>query len=301
VVGRCRQVSVLLHGGLGNQLFQLAAAQRLIEQRSDQECHLLLLSYGNEWGPDHPDISRLLGLPITYPNRRLRTTIPGISVRESWKDSVSSVIGGVIGRLRNIQVIRQTDPYGPAIDSTRGDIVLDGFFQHPDWWLPSWSRVASSIFQRAPRGFADLCSEQRTVIKLRRSDYLGRGIALTDNYYQRAIDTLGIRNRVVTVICEDREAASDIQPMLAAAECSIREPEPITGDPNVDDFWHLAAAQTQVLANSSYCWWAAAVASMTNVHAVIAYPDPWLPNVWGAGRVPDMGIAGWIRVPAEFA
>lgn len=290
----------ILHGGLGNQLFQLAAALSVAADHDLQAVQLL--SYGSEWGPDHPDVMSLAGVLIDYPDRRMRSTLPGVVVRESWRDDVSRAMASGWSRLTHRQLIRQTDPFAPRVEPSTAarTVVLDGFFQNCEWWLPTWHRVASRINERRPAGVDDLRREGITAIKLRRSDYLGRGIVLTDEYYRRALAALDIRQREVLVICEDTDYLPHFAGLLAERDCSLRTPEPITGNPNVDDFWHLAAAPTQILANSSYCWWAAAVARVAMDETQAAYPTPWLPNAWSDGPMPDMGIPGWVAVPTEF-
>lgn len=65
--------------------------------------------------------------------------------------------------------------------------------------------------------------------------------------------------------------------------------------------FRLASTERHIPARSSYRWWATAFASEPRDAATMVYPDPWLPNAWGNGRLPDLGLDGWIRVPAEFA
>lgn len=305
VVKTASPVVLLLHGGLGNQLFQYAAALTAaasLHTNSRDIPDPLVLSYGSEWGAEHPDLQSLAGVPVRYPNRWRRTTVPGVAVAESWRDGVSAAVARAVGALAGTHVDHQTDPYAPYDLPGARNYVLDGFYQHRDWWLPSWGQVAEAIRRREPAMVEPLRQEQRTVIKLRRSDYLGRGIVLTDDFYRQAFDRLDIHDETVTVICEDRDAAGAFQQILAEFNCEQRIPEPITGNANFDDFWHLAAARTQVMANSSYCWWAAAVAEVaeTGASTRVAYPEPWLPNSWSAGSLPSMGLDGWTSIPAAF-
>lgn len=290
----------LLRGGVGNQLFQYAAALGLVRDHEPER--VLAVSYGSEWGPEHPDLTSLAGIAIQYPDRRLRSTYPGIAVRESWRDDVSRLTAKVRGGLSRTTVIHQDDPFAPPPPDPMmaKEVVLDGFFQHHGWWAHSWEHVARIIDANRPDGVDDLRVEQRTAIKLRRSDYLGRGIVLTDDYYREALERLDIRDCEVVVICEDVDYIPTFAALLAERGCHARIPEPLTGNPNIDDFWHLAAAQRQVLANSSYCWWAAAVARVSMEGTQVAYPTPWLPNEWSAGALPDMGLPGWVSLPTEF-
>ncbi len=295
---RPRSVTVILRGGLGNQLFQYAAAWGLVgEQGQDR---ITLLSYGSEWGPEHPDIHSLIGVEVRYPHRGYRMRLPGVAVRESWKDAVSASAATLLGGLNSTRLVRQSDPFLPRDLPRARHVVLDGFFQHRSWWSESWRWVAARISAVAPPGLAPIRLERRTALKVRRSDYLGRGIVLNDDYYRHALGHLQVRGQKVSLVTEDADAIASFTRLLSDFDCTVRMPEPVTGNPNLDDFWHLAAARTQVLANSSYCWWAAAVAQFEEPGARAAYPDPWLPNAWSEGPVPDMGLTGWTPVSAEF-
>lgn len=294
-----RAVAVL-RGGLGNQLFQYAAALSIATDHDPAAVRLV--SYGNEWGPDHPDLSSLAGLPIEYPDRRMRSTLPGVAVHESWRDAVSQALARTLSHLTRTHLIRQDDPFASRIHPKPGAkiVVLHGFFQNREWWQPTWEVVARMLNEHRPKSLDHLRGEGRTAIKLRRSDYLGRGILLTDDFYRTALDRLAIRDREVFVVCEDSDYLPHFARLLAERGCSLEVPEPITGNPNVDDFWHLAAARVQILANSSYCWWAAAVARVAMDGTRVAYPTPWLPNAWSECPVPDMGLPDWVAAQTEF-
>ncbi len=288
----------MLHGGLGNQLFQFAAALGVV--RDSEPNRIVLLSYGNEWGSEHPDISQLLNVPIIYPHRFLRIRYPGIYVRETWKDAISAKIAKLWGAVSEIKVVSQENPYSGKSEMRARTVVLDGFFQNSEWWKESWVHVAQMIADVRPIEVKELGAQRRTAVKLRRSDYLGKGIALTNDYYREALRSLEVRDCTVTVICEDIDFIPEFAKILREFGCVVRLPEPITGNPNIDDFWHLAAAKQQVLANSSYCWWAAAVAEVTLSGTSFVYPTPWLPNSWGAGEISDMGLPGWIAQQSDF-
>lgn len=291
--------TVLLRGGLGNQLFQLAAGYRVLGVGTGT---LQLLSYGNEWGPGHPDVRSLLGIDVQYPHRMYRSMLPGVAVRESWKDSISisMALALVSGWVTDTRFVSQSDPYAPFALQPARAYVLDGFFQHRDWWMPTWQRVAEQIREREPRAATDLRGEGVAAVKLRRSDYLGRGIVLVEDYYRDAIEMLGLRDQPVTVICEDPIEIDAFSRLLSDYGCVVRKASVFTGNPNIDDFWNLTAATTHVLANSSYSWWAAAVSQIASPSTRVAYPSPWLPNAWSNRQLPDMGIEGWIAVGAAF-
>jgi hypothetical protein len=299
-VTKVERVVTLLHGGVGNQLFQYTAAISVVNDHDPASVRAV--SYGSEWGPEHPDLASLAGIEIQYPDRRLRSIYRGIAVRESWRDDISMVTARMWGALKGIELVHQDDPFAPPPSTPLNveTVVLDGFFQHYEWWANAWQNVARIVDAQRPDGVDDLRREGRTAVKLRRSDYLGRGIVLTDEYYRRALRVLDVRDCEVVVVCEDADYLPHFARILDEVGCQARIPEPITGNPNIDDFWQLAAAKRQVLANSSYCWWAAAVAGTAMGDTQVAYPTPWLPNSWSTGTLPDMGLPGWVSIATEF-
>lgn len=292
------RVAVLLRGGLGNQLFQVAAAMNIPQQRELQ--NLLLLSYGNEWGDDHPSVASLLEIPVTYPDRWYRSTIPALAVRESWRDSISRSIAAGWGTVSRTHVIRQSSPFEPMPSMKHSRVFMDGYFQHPTWWTATWGVLARHINDRQPIGVQDLRTEQRTVLKVRRSDYVGRGISLAASYFEEALDALNVTGCPVTVVCEEPDIPQFLSKLLIQRECTVVSPEPLTGNPNLDHFWHLASGRRLILANSSYCWWGAAVGEQAGVCKEVVFPEPWLPNAWGSGAVPGLGLQNWIPASARF-
>lgn len=289
---------VLLKGGFGNQLFQLAAAFTTLGAPNVEQ--VTLLSYGNEWGADHPSIESMLGLPVHYPSRTFRIRYPGVAIRESWKDPISMRFASIIGPVRGTQLVRQVSPYDQKPELHGRILVLDGFFQDRSWWGGSWAEVAALIDENWPASIDESLLQDRVAVKIRRSDYLGRGIALVEDYYEKALDSLDVRDCPVTVVCEEAGYIERFRVLLARRGCTAVEPVEITGNINVDHFWNLATASRQIIANSSYCWWAAAVAEIHGIARAVAYPHPWLPNSWGTRALPDMGLPGWVRISANF-
>lgn len=283
-----RSVVVLAHGGLGNQLFQVAAASSLSPAPR-------ILSYAGAWGSNHPTLADV-GYSVTYPHRLVRTTVPGISMRESWKDDVSELSARVAGRLRGIQVVTQSHPFAErSIDYESGSVVLNGYFQHPTWWKDSWRSVAQKIADNAPPSVVNRSSSGPVIIKIRRSDYLGLNWALSAGWLSQAIEALDIAGSDVCLLGEDEETRSFAYPIIKSHGCRVIETPVLVQNPHLNDFWTLVNGRTIISANSSFSWWAAAVAGVLH-DATVAYPDPWLPNIWTGEKLPKMGLPSWIPI-----
>ena len=284
-----RSVTVLAHGGLGNQLFQYAAAVSL-----DSSPHVL--SYGGGWGSGHPTLADF-GIPVKYPNRVDRSRVPGIELRETWKDAVSAEVAKAWGKVRGVEVITQAHPFTPRPDHVHSThLVLNGYFQHPSWWNNSWRTVATQIADRAPREVLEARGSGPAVVKIRRSDYLDLGWALSADWLVRAFQALGLVDRDVIVLAEDSDGRDFALPIVREFGCSVVAAPRFVADPDLNDFWTLAHAQVIVCANSSFSWWGAAVAEVLG-GAHVGYPNPWLPNQWADEPLPDLGLPHWLPVP----
>lgn len=287
-IGLMRSVTVFTHGGLGNQLFQLAAGHSLGDVRQ-------ILSYSGGWGTGHPTLADF-GVPVVYPHRLLRTTVPGIAMKESWKDDVSARAARAVGRLRGITVVHQAHPFAEREELTgSGALVLNGYFQHPSWWVNSWRGVAEMLAEQAPDSVRKGETTGPVVIKIRRSDYLTLGWALTEQWLSRAIEALDVAGSDVYLLAEDEETRSFAIPIVRAHGCQVLDVPRIVENPHVNDFWTIAQGRIIISANSSFSWWAAAVAEVLH-GATVAYPVPWLPNTWSHEELPDMGLPGWLAV-----
>jgi len=283
-----RSVTVLTHGGLGNQLFQYAAARSLASAPR-------ILSYAGAWGGNHPTLGDV-GSSVTYPNRLLRTTVPGIAMKESWKDDVSARAARAVGRLRGITVVNQAHPFAERAElAGSGALVLNGYFQHPSWWADSWRGVAETIAEQAPGVVREGSNSGPTVIKIRRSDYLALGWALTEQWLSRAIAELDVAGNDVYVLAEDEETRGFAMPIVRDHGCQVLDAPRLVDNPHMNDFWTIAQGRIIISANSSFSWWASAVAEVLH-RATVAYPVPWLPNTWTHEELPDMGLPGWLAI-----
>lgn len=283
-----RHVTVLAHGGLGNQLFQLAAGYSLGAVNRT-------LSYSSGWKSGHPTLADL-GLPVAYPNRLVRTTVPGVAMRETWKDEVSERVARALGALRGITVVTQEHPFDERPVEMESDrLVLSGYFQHPSWWSDSWRSIADLIADQAPNSAQTTSSKIHAVVKVRRSDYLELGWALTSDWLSHAIELLGFAGQDVHVLAEDEETRAFAIPILHAHRCKVVPPPTLVPNPHLNDFWTMALSHQVISANSSFSWWACAVAEVMHGSSV-AYPTPWLPRNWSRKALPDMGLPGWISV-----
>lgn len=237
---------------------------------------------------------------MIYPNRGVRTSTPGIAVKESSLDDVSAFIASSLGVISRTQVIRQSHPFASqeACRLRGNKWVLNGSFQHPSWWIESWETLAQICEESSPDEVKDFRVSQPNVVKLRRSDYLDLGWALDLNWLRQAFFDLNLPGKPVYVISEDEESKHFVAPLLNELDCEFKKAPRFSDNPHMDDFWAISAGANIISPNSSFSWWAAAIAGLGR-SAKVAYPKPWLPNIWTDESIPDFGIQDWIAVQAD--
>ena len=297
-------VVTLLHGGLGNQMFQYAATLHAARATGTHDIRLIL--FGDQWsGEEHPLLRDFLDVDLHWPTRADRRRWPRLARGNGLLARIDRARAASFERRQERVVIRQDTPFDAPIPLERGQqVLLDGYFQNLGWIEDTWTEVADALLERAPTGFAALAAERRTAIKLRRSDYVGFGWDMPPDFYLEAMSALDIHDTEVVATCEEPSFLPWFSAVIAPSGCRVAPSVPLTGASAVDDFWNLAAAGRLVLANSSFCWWAAAVAER---HAQregrpgsvqIAYPRPWITNLWSDRPPSDLGLPTWRPCPS---
>jgi len=291
-VGR---VDLILEGGLGNQLFQYAAALQLVD--GDPEA-IRLHSYSTDGESGGFDIGNITGYPVRYPNRLRRSLVPSLTVRDSWIDIVSSFVASFSQRLRRSTVVNHSDPFAPMGTLNTRHVVLRGFFQHPSWWKDSWTQVAHMVSAYLDRhhSFSESSDTAAVAIHIRRGDYGALGWVLPEDYYRRALAELGIEHQRVDLVSEGEVDGEPLGTWLESNGYQIVERSHNEKNSAAADFMRLARSEKTVIANSTFSWWAAAVGAVER-RSVVVYPDPWFTHDWGTA-VPLMGLPGWRAVNA---
>jgi hypothetical protein len=283
-----------LNGGLGNQLFQYCAARHAALATGGTTCQLLLLQgHGADWR-QHVDISSFLDVDVRRPTRIDRARWDEFTHDASPLNHVFKRTSRMLEGRGSWLTVRQRSPFDEAPEFEAGrHVKLQGFFQHPDWFLDSWRNLAREVVDRAPAGFTELADRRRIVVHVRRTDYVREGWDLGPHFYRDALRALGAEGREVVLVSDEPRFREWFRESVHSLDCSVVGPEILTGRSEVDDFWNVAAARTAVVANSSYSWWAAAVATARDDRVRVAYPRPWFPNRWTRTSPPDLGLPGW--------
>lgn len=276
---------VRLKGGLGNQLFQFAAAASVGGFANVRAIHLR-----------------------TTPQLDLASTVENLVVPWSFLDRLrlgdvyANAKGwrrafGLLLRPVRRRAARRTETAGtdvaaafepPRLAGTR-PLVLDGYFQHPAWFGTVEEELLARLAAAAPPRTSP---DPITTLHVRAGDYQQLGWMLDWSYYQRALQHLGVPSRL-RVVADDEAVGQEI-----ARRCESEGWE-IVGSPGgtaaIDDFWALSAAERLIMSNSSFCWWAARLGdhrwSDSRGARLVVAPEHW---VLGHGQV--LLHSTWVRL-----
>ncbi len=282
-----RRVYVALRGGLGNQLFQYAAAAGLAGPDG-----VRVLSTGPTAHLSLAELAPTLPVAATMGDRlRLGIAFGGGNLASRVGQRL---LRPMVARAR-ARTLRQGEELADAFAPPPADIgrvrVLHGYFHHPDWFAGSLVPLAERLLLDAPHGWS-IASDDTVLLVVRGGDYRTAGWAVDLSYYERALRQLGSPTNV-HLISDDAEFAGELAQRLdtQGVQCSPRP----GGGSAVDDFWAIAAARTVVMSNSTFCWWATAVGDVA-VERAGGTRTVLMPRGWVQGHGDELARPGWHAV-----
>lgn len=275
-----------LFGGIGNLLFQYAAAREVAAQGGGD---VVLVQYATGTidrlqhyiGPVEFDVvdrvtCRALGAFVADPASRVGR------------------LANVIGRTAVDGLVR-TDVGSHAAMPARGvsgSRFLHGYFQHPTWF----GRHVDDVLLRLARHRPALVPgrlEHVVGVHLRRGDFVRAGWALPLGYYLSALRAARASGHSgVFVASDDSMARSLLEERLAGEGWDVVRGEEFGPASAFGDFHLLGSTGALVLSNSSFSWWAARL----NEHRAGADVGPrYAPDRWvdGADHLLD---ERWITI-----
>lgn len=297
-----RQIWVRVLGGLGNQLFQYATGRALAERFASE----LVL-----------DAADLVGSGRAYYLPLLRTR----GRTAARMDRPWAVRAGLLGRAARLLevmhpteeriVVREAEPDGRLLpERTRFPVYLDGYWQseghfadlaHPlrEELRPAFAPGADADHARA----AILAARCPVAVHVRRGDYASDPAAaahhgvLGESYYARALTALEERLGVldVFVFSDDPAVAAEYETFRARGATVITLPDAAPGVAearrDLEEFALMATCRHQVIANSTFSWWAAW--SNPRTDKCVVAPARWFADGTASETIVP---AGWYRL-----
>ncbi|CAM8657789.1 Fut1_Fut2_like domain containing protein [Comamonadaceae bacterium] len=275
------KVVARIEGGLGNQLFQYAAARSLADRL---QCGLLLDLRGIAENGDRPYQLDLYGIRAEVADRQTLTALP--AWRSSRAGRIQQSLSFIVPALVRSPVFwPQSFAYDERIEWLRHPVYMVGYWQTERYFAWNRQRLLQDLTLRsaasADSDWAEIIRNCNSVsLHVRRGDYVSNPNAAQNHgtcdldFYQHSVASLLEQQPDLEVFVFSDE------PQWAADH--LRLPAPIhIVDANPPDRGHLdlelmSACRHHVLANSSFSWWGAwlCVQPGQTVYA----PDRWFAN-----------------------
>lgn len=283
-----KKIKTLIHGGLGNQLFQYAAGKSLKKRYPDYKIEFVLND--SLWSDHSVNLDyylNILKLNIIDQNKLVSRIYNKFFNRLSScviKDTFSTV---------NLNEIPEKKSY-----------TLDGYFQNSSWYLPVLNDVCEEIISKSKAKIFDKFQDSELVIALRRSDYTKLGWELNMNYYYEALNILNKnKEKKITLISEDEQFVGLFYDRLKSIGFLIDPKKNNFSLPrSIFDFATLIKSKNLIMANSSFSWWAASIRSKLgyNNNSVI------IPKNWYPEKIPELKSSHpgnpfeWLEIDNNF-
>ena len=261
-------VRLELVGGLGNQLFQWAAANYYAQ--TTKKVTILDLTYcSNRFEAHKSSITDLefdsaFTLPIEISNK------PISAYGGEWLASRSRYLNKARNLIQDRNVLRTTGFIEDLED--KNSKILRGYFQTYKYLENLSKNPVQAALSLKNTNYSKKESSE-VAIHIRRGDYLALkqtfGI-LSNQYYLMAIDRLKeiVTPSKIVIFSNDRQAAENLASEIGPLASVFRSNSDVS---DAAILIELSGFNYIVTANSSYSWWAAAL----NNKKTVVYPKPW--------------------------
>jgi len=286
-------ILVELKGGLGNQLFQYAAGLALSEFHKVP----LKVDIANLKLPDET-----IGTYRKYVLSNLQ--IPPVIANEVEINSFKGNVAKKIYRFLPIQfksIFKEKYfHFNPSFWKTKKTVYLKGNFQSDKYFNDFCESIIEKIsFDGTQHSTVSkmvlekISNSESLSIHIRRGDYVSNKIAndvlgtLPIEYYQQAYQLLSSKTSIKRsfVFSDDIKWAK--QNLHFVKEVSFVETDDVNRD--IEDFYLMQHCKHNIIANSSFSWWAAYL--NPNPNKIVIAPERWFnkaplntkdlyPNTW---------------------
>lgn len=269
-------ITVKILGGLGNQMFQYALGRNL-SIKNKEELRLDISGYGNQ--------GRMTKRSYQLDIFNIKADL--IPINKS-KDVINANAPSLVKRIQNRlntyrpgYVKERSREFDEKILFLHGNLYIDGDWQSEKYFSDIRDVVKTdfSLKQEYLSGIdrailADIDNSEAVSLHVRRSDYINdpetrqfHGVAPQD-YYDRAIDLIKSRtNNPKFFIFSD-----DIQ-WCRENFSALGNTTFISGYKDYEDMTLMSHCKHNIIANSSFSWWAAWLNS--NPGKIVIAPQKW--------------------------
>lgn len=295
-------IIVRLLGGLGNQMFQYAAARRLADKHGvvlklDLTCLL-------DRTPQPNVVFRDYDLDL-FPIRAEFASNADLC-RVDWRRVLQRrYLGRLLGRLtgKDIRVVQEQGMgFNPSVLDLPDDVYLSGYWQSEQYFADIADRIRDEfllepLLAEASLPLArDISSRPSVCVNVRRTDYLNtdfHGVCGMDYYNTGAEWIAGrVADPYFYVFSDDIEWAAAEFPKHFRYRFEIVGQEH-AGRKYGGKLALMGMCRHFIAANSSFVWWAAWLSR--NSDKIVIAPRCWFADE-KANRETDIVPSGWIRI-----
>jgi len=285
-------------GGLGNQMFQYAAATALAWHKN-QPLYLDLAGYVTRTHHQGFELFRLFHCKaLVATESEIRKTF-GWRMRAPWRDIATHPRLGI---LRTAKIVNEPSVrLWPGFFDVPDDVYLSGYWQSEKYFRSVVDRIRSEFsFKTGLTGqnleWAEQISESNAVsLHVRRGDYVYSHKAQKLHgvtplpYYEAAVAEIlrRVEKPVFFVFSDDPQWC--LQHIKAEAPCHFIGHN--TGTESFNDMRLMSLCKHNIIANSSFSWWGAWL--NTNEGRLVIAPQRWYA---GADDPPDLVPVSWLRI-----
>ncbi len=278
-------IAVRLEGRLGNQLFQYAFAYSTSKKLKAR--FYIDKSVINFMVPVYFDV-KPARLPVLDEHV---FTIKGYKniFNHHLKVAFYKLLKGVYG-LHELVLQNELAPC-EQLKQIKDKILYTGFFQSEDYFADYKLEVISlfSIKEKYKEQFKNIfkalpASKKIVTVHIRRGDYSGLELALTADYYLRAIGSIHSVENYYIFISDDFEFIN--------REFAHLENKYLSQNAEIIDFQFLTHADICILSASSFSWWGA---YLNPKKPKVIVPEYWLGRNEGKEIPVNVIPEGWIK------
>ncbi len=287
-------IAFLAQGGLGNQLFQYAAARSLAQRLRTE---LVLDPY---WF-SHPvpgETARSLELD-KYPVK-LRIAEADEQYRWRW---LRGRVGRYLPLFSSTRLVRERGfGFNESIHQAKANSYLLGFWQSERYFAEIRETLQRELTPLAPPSQRDevllqaMTAGNAVSVHVRRGDYVSSASAnafhgvCSPDYYERAIQhvTARVKSPILFIFSDDPDWT---RANIGTGGCPAHYVNHNTAPDAFQDLRLMSRCKHHIIANSSFSWWGAWLASHPD--QIVVAPTQW----FRADRpTPDLIPAHWIRL-----
>lgn len=275
-------ITAKLVGGLGNQLFILAAG---LEQARRVDCPLYLdiSAYGRE-NERSFELSKL--------------SLPRVFVLDPKFERYRRLSQKIFSFIKSRQhYIESEHKKYDDIFSIKPNTIISGFFQEIGFSPATRNEILIALNNYS--SLVDLKSNQ-LAIHLRKGDYLLKrnqdsyGV-ISARYVVNGISFVSETNKIeqITIYCDTPGLAETLANEIGAE---------LIGPADLDDPMRLllsiANSESLIMTNSSLSWWAGCLLGFNSPEAIVIAPSPWFRD--GSVEMEKLLVPGWQPIEASF-